>query len=53
VANEQLAAKMMQTKNGSTGNFNFASGVHWKPSDLLMELAEQGKSFAQWEKERS
>jgi len=30
-----------------------ASGVHWKPSDLLMELAEQGKSFAQWEKERS
>ncbi len=27
-----------------------AGGVHWEPSDLLMELADQDKSFAEWDK---
>ena len=30
-----------------------AQGVHWNPSDLLMTLADEGKSFRQWDAENS
>ncbi|MEN0001941.1 MAG: 3-hydroxyacyl-CoA dehydrogenase NAD-binding domain-containing protein [Pseudomonadota bacterium] len=30
---------------------NGAGGVHWTPSDLLMSLAEDGKSFAEFDRE--
>ena len=32
---------------------NGAGGVHWDPSDLLMEMAHEGQSFAEWEKEKN
>ena len=27
-----------------------AGGVHWNPSDLLMSLADEGKSFSDYDK---
>lgn len=41
-----IAAKLKEWSDG-------ASGMHWNPSDLLMELAEDGKSFSDWDKENS
>ncbi|MEM8748933.1 MAG: 3-hydroxyacyl-CoA dehydrogenase NAD-binding domain-containing protein [Pseudomonadota bacterium] len=41
---KKIAAKIAEWSDG-------AGGVHWTPSDLLMELGESGKSFADWDKE--
>ena len=38
-----IAAKLSEWSEG-------VGGVHWNPSDLLMELAESGKSFSDWDK---
>jgi 3-hydroxyacyl-CoA dehydrogenase len=27
--------------------------MHWEPSDLLVQLVKQGKSFADWEREHA
>ncbi len=41
-----VAAKISEWSDG-------AGGVHWTPSDLLMELAESGQSLADWDKENA
>ncbi len=41
-----IAAKLREWGEGS-------GGEHWNPSDLLMELAEQGKSFSEWDRENN
>ena len=41
-----VAAKIAEWSDG-------ASGVHWNPSDLLMSLADEGKSFREWDAENS
>jgi len=34
------------------GEFHKAHGYHWEPAPLLNQLAEEGKSFADWDKGR-
>lgn len=43
---ETVAEKIREWSDG-------AGGMHWNSSDLLMELADDGKSFAEWDKENS
>jgi hypothetical protein len=41
-----IAEKLKEWSEGT-------SAVHWSPSDLLMELAESGKSFGDWDRENT
>ena len=43
---KKIAEKMNEWSDG-------ASGMHWAPSDLLMSLAEEGKTFADFDKENA
>ena len=43
---DKVAAKIREWSDG-------AGGMHWNPSDLLMSLADEGKSFSDWDKENT